>query len=72
MKTKYVKLQDGDNLSVIVETPPTVFDPTGSVVGVAQVYRVVATSFDPTLDLVPLGTKPVKLSNIPEEDWSNS
>ena len=53
----YVK--DGDNISIIAKLDPSAHDPMLNHPEIAMVYRVVATSHGPTLELVPLGPQPV-------------
>ena len=58
---KVIHLKDAENLTVIVRVDPSVADPTGEFPAVSQVYRVVANSYGPTLQLVPLTSSPVRL-----------
>lgn len=48
-----VYVKDGEDVTVIARLEPSVFDPNQSY-DVAQTYRVVANSFGPTLELMPL------------------
>jgi len=52
-----VYVKDGQDISVIAELGPSVYDPAGIKTGVAQTFRVIANSFGPNLKLVPLVDK---------------
>jgi hypothetical protein len=58
----YVK--DKDEISIIVELEPSVYDPLLSKAGVSKTYRVIGNSYGPTFELVSLTKEPVVLSDI--------
>lgn len=65
--TKVIYVNDGDNISVIVRTQPSVSDPLHQYKAIATVFRVVASGFPrPVLQLVPLDPTPVLLTEIRE------
>lgn len=57
-----VYLKDGDNLSIIVNLEPSVWDPAGEYPAISQSFRVVANGFGQTLELVPLAANPTLLT----------
>ena len=68
-KTKVIYVNDGDNISVIVKLPPSIADPAHLYPAMANVFRVVAGGpTQPKLDLVPLQSVPVLLTEIREEN----
>ena len=64
--TLYVR--DGENISIVVVLDPSVHDPAGTVPAIGQSYRVVANSFGPVLQLVPLAPVPALLKELPEPE----
>jgi hypothetical protein len=59
-----VNVKDGDTISVIVKLDPSATDPSLQIPAVANSYRVVANSFGPKLELVPLSDKITCLSEV--------
>lgn len=53
--SKIVYLKDGDTLGIIVKVDASVWDPALSYPGVSKTYRVVASQYGPTLELVSIG-----------------
>jgi hypothetical protein len=62
MKRNIFHVKDGDEIAIIVDLEPTVSDPALMKRHVAQVYRVIANSFGPTLKLVSIQDKPQVLT----------
>jgi len=65
-KQHTVILEDGDDLRVIAKIPPSAFDPGHEVPAVAQLYRIIANSYGPTLKLVSLTDEVHTIRNIPQ------
>lgn len=64
MRRNLIFVEDGETVIVIAKTPgPTVYDPCDLHPYVSQAYRVVADRTSPTLALLPLTTRPVRVSN---------
>lgn len=62
-QSRVLEVEDGETIAIIAKTPgPTVADPCDNYPYVAKTFRVVADRIGPTLQLVPLSTEPVKLS----------
>lgn len=57
-----IRVKDGENLHVVVELAPSVSDPGGEIPAISQLYRVVAHSWGPMLELVPLAKEPYSFS----------
>lgn len=70
MKTIFVfNAEDNDNISVIVKATLNSFDPAQEFKAVARTYRVVANTFGPTLELVPLA-ETMRLTQLPRSTYS--
>jgi hypothetical protein len=62
MASEPIFVEDGETLVIIAKTQePTVFDPADAHPYVSQAYRVIADRFWPTLALVPLGERAIRV-----------
>lgn len=70
MKTIFVfNAEDGDNIGVIVKAALSVADPAQEFKAVARTFRVVANTYGPTLELVPLA-ETMRLTELPRSTYS--
>lgn len=64
---KYLLVNDGDEISVLVAGPQSLADPSGITEATGQSYRVVATQ--EIIVLVPLAPKPFKITKANSPNW---
>jgi hypothetical protein len=61
-------VKDGEDISIVVVLPSNIQDPAGAYPAIGQSYRVVANSFGPTFELVPLAPAPTLLKELPSPE----